>query len=291
MGFFPPFTFWMNQQIAYRYPVALTIAGSDSGGGAGIQADIKTFSSLGIYGASILTAVTAQNTQGVRGIQAVSPEIIRGQLEAIFEDLPVDAIKVGMLHTIEAVRSVSEILSTHSCSPIILDPVMISTSGSRLLREDAVKCVIHDLFPLTTLLTPNIQEAEYLSGIPIHGENEIKKAADRLLSLGCESVLIKGGHIPGETMTDWLFTGKQEPICLVSPTVETRNTHGTGCTLSSAIAAYMALGLPLTEAVRSAKEYITQALTHGADIQVGKGHGPMNHFFSPVPLRKKRIEK
>lgn len=282
----------MNQQTAYRYPVALTIAGSDSGGGAGIQADIKTFSSLGVYGASVLTAVTAQNTQRVSGIQAISPDIIRGQLEAILEDLPVDAIKIGMLHTIETVRSVSEILSARSTlPPIILDPVMISTSGSPLLREDAIERIIHELFPLTTLLTPNIPEAEYLSGIPIHEEKDINKAAERLLSFGCKSVLIKGGHIPGEKMTDWLFARGQEPVCLVSPTVKTRNTHGTGCTLSSAITAYMALGFRLVEAVHSAKEYITQALAHGADIQVGKGHGPMNHFFSPVPLRKIRIEK
>lgn len=282
----------MNQQATHRYPVALTIAGSDSGGGAGIQADIKTFSALGVYGTSVLTAITAQNTRSVQGIQAVSPDMLRGQLEAIFQDFPVDAIKVGMLHTAESVRIVADLLSSYPMpSPVILDPVMISTSGSRLLEEDAIERMIHELFPQATLITPNIQEAEYLSGIPIRAEKEIPRVAEQLRSLGCKAVLIKGGHLPGENMTDWLFTAGHEPACLVSPTIESRNTHGTGCTLSSAITAYMALGYPLDEAVRSAKEYITQALAFGANIQLGKGNGPLNHFFAPVPLHKIRIQK
>ena len=261
----------------YRYPVALTIAGSDSGGGAGIQADIKTFSSLGVFGASAITAITAQNTQGVRGIQAISPEILREQIEAILEDFIVDAVKV-----------VSETLSSFQQTSIILDPVMISTSGSKLLEDDAIRTIIDELFPKATLLTPNIPETEYLSGIKINNEADILCAARKLQEKGCNALLIKGGHIPGVETVDRLFINENNPICLVSPTVETFNTHGTGCTLSSAIAAYMALGHSLVEAVRLAKEYMNNALVHGANVCMGKGHGPVNHFFSPSALHKIR---
>ena len=177
----------------YRYPVALTIAGSDSGGGAGIQADIKTFSSLGVFGASAITAITAQNTQGVRGIQAISPEILRGQIEAILEDFIVDAIKIGMLHNKDAVKVVSETLPSFRRTSIILDPVMISTSGSKLLEDDAIRTIIDELFPKATLLTPNIPETEYLSGIKINNEADILCAARKLQEKGCNAILIKGG--------------------------------------------------------------------------------------------------
>ena len=225
----------------YRYPVALTIAGSDSGGGAGIQADIKTFSSLGVFGASAITAITGQNTQGVRGIQAISPEILREQIEAILEDFIVDAVKIGMLHNKDAVKVVSETLSSFQQTSIILDPVMISTSGSKLLEDDAIRTIIDELFPKATLLTPNIPETEYLSGIKINNEADILCAARKLQEKGCNAILIKGGHIPGVETVDRLFINENNPICLASPTVETFNTHGTGCTLSSAIAAYLAL--------------------------------------------------
>ena len=250
----------MDKNETYRYPVALTIAGSDSGGGAGIQADIKTFSSLGVFGASAITAITAQNTQGVRGIQAISPEILRGQIEAILEDFIVDAVKIGMLHNKDAVKVVSETLPSFQQTSIIL----------------------------ATLLTPNIPETEYLSGIKINNEADILLAARKLQEKGCNALLIKGGHIPGVETVDRLFINENNPICLVSPTVETFNTHGTGCTLSSAIAAYMALGHSLVEAVRLAKEYMNNALVHGANVCMGKGHGPVNHFFSPSALHKIR---
>ena len=272
----------------YRYPVALTIAGSDSGGGAGIQADIKTFSSLGVFGASAITAITAQNTQGVRGIQAISPEILREQIEAILEDFIVDAVKIGMLHNKDAVKVVSETLSSFQQTSIILDPVMISTSGSKLLEDDAIRTIIDELFPKATLLTPNIPETEYLSGIKINNEADILLAARKLQEKGGNAILIKGGHIPGVETVDRLFINENNPICLASPTVETFNTHGTGCTLSSAIAAYMALGHSLVEAVRLAKEYMNNALVHGANVCMGKGHGPVNHFFSPSALHKIR---
>ena len=278
----------MDKNETYRYPVALTIAGSDSGGGAGIQADIKTFSSLGVFGASAITAITAQNTQGVRGIQAISPEILRGQIEAILEDFIVDAIKIGMLHNKDAVKVVSETLPSFRRTSIILDPVMISTSGSKLLEDDAIRTIMDELFPKATLLTPNIPETEYLSGIKINNEADILCAARKLQEKGCTAILIKGGHIPGVETVDRLFINENNPICLVSPTVETFNTHGTGCTLSSAIAAYMALGHSLVEAVRLAKEYMNNALVHGANVCMGEGHGPVNHFFSPSALHKIR---
>ena len=278
----------MDKNETYRYPVALTIAGSDSGGGAGIQADIKTFSSLGVFGASAITAITAQNTQGVRGIQAISPEILRGQIEAILEDFIVDAVKIGMLHNKDAVKVVSETLSSFQQTSIILDPVMISTSGSKLLEDDAIRTIMDELFHKATLLTPNIPETEYLSGIKINNEADILCAARKLQEKGCKAILIKGGHIPGVETVDRLFINENNPICLASPTVETFNTHGTGCTLSSAIAAYMALGHSLVEAVRLAKEYMNNALVHGANVCMGKGHGPVNHFFSPSALHKIR---
>ena len=270
----------------YRYPVALTIAGSDSGGGAGIQADIKTFSSLGVFGASAITAITAQNTQGVRGIQAISPEILREQIEAILEDFIVDAVKIGMLHNKDAVKVVSETLSSFQQTSIILDPVMISTSGSKLLEDDAIRTIIDELFPKATLLTPNIPETEYLSGIKINNEADMIRAAEQISKEYDCAVLCKGGH-QIHTANDLLFAdgtyhwfeGKR---------IDNPNTHGTGCTLSSAIAAYMALGHSLVEAVRLAKEYMNNALVHGANVCMGKGHGPVNHFFSPSALHKIR---
>ena len=233
----------------FRYPTALTIAGSDSSGGAGIQADLKTFSALGVFGASVITAITAQNTQGVRGIQAVSPEIVKEQ--------PV----------------------------VILDPVMISTSGSKLMEDEAINALVDELFPLATLLTPNANEAAFLTGMALRTETDIERAARKLLDLGCQAVLMKGGHLPGNTMTDWLFT-RETAQRFTAPACSTPNTHGTGCTLSSAIAACMAQGDELQEAVRKAKDYVTSAIREGADVRTGKGHGPLNHLFHPVPLIK-----
>lgn len=280
----------MNTNATFRYPVALTIAGSDSGGGAGIQADLKTFSALGVFGASAITSITAQNTQGVRGIQAVSPEIVEGQIHAVFEDLTVDAVKIGMLHNREAARIVARSIDRFSPSKIILDPVMISTSGSKLIEDETIEIIVKELFHRVTLVTPNIDEAAFLSGMPIRDEEEMGIAAQKLLSLGCRAVLMKGGHLEGKEMADILFTrDKEAPLRLAVPAIHTQNTHGTGCTLSSAIAAYMALGKELPEAVRAAKDYITAALRAGADVKTGHGHGPLDHFFAPVPLIKMKI--
>lgn len=280
----------MKTDTYYRYPAALTIAGSDSGGGAGIQADIKTFSALGVYGASVITSVTAQNTQGVRGIQPISPEILKGQLDAVFEDITFDAVKIGMLHNKTAAEMVVEAIDTYSPCPIILDPVMISTSGNKLLQDDAIDIIVRELFKRTSLVTPNIDEAEFLSGMKITSEKDMHLAADRLLASGCRGVLIKGGHLKGDTMTDLLFTPDLPPVRLSTATIATGNGHGTGCTLSSAIAAYMALGNDLAEAVRLAKTYITEAIQAGKEVRTGHGHGPLNHFFAPVPLVKIKMQ-
>lgn len=281
----------MEKEKIFRYPVALTIAGSDSGGGAGIQADIKTFSALGVFGTSAITSVTAQNTLGVRGIQAISPQILQGQLEAVFEDFQIDAVKIGMLFNSDSVRIVVDILDRFHPANIICDPVMISTSGSKLIEDEAIEEIIHQLFRRVTLLTPNLDEASFLTGISIHSEKEMEEAAARLLSMGCKSVLMKGGHLGGKEMTDILFSMDTSPLRLTTGIIRTENSHGTGCTLSSAIAAYMALGKTLPEAVTSAKKYITDAIYAGANVKTGHGHGPLNHFFAPVPLIKLACEE
>lgn len=279
----------MDNTLTFRYSTALTIAGSDNSGGAGIQADLKTFSALGVYGMSALTAVTAQNTQGVRGIQSITPEIIKDQLEAIFEDITVDAVKTGMLHNKAAVLATAEMFDKFSPQYIITDPVMISTSGSRLMEDDAVETMIQELFPRVTLLTPNIDEAIFLSGIQIHNIQDMDRAAGQLLHLGCNAVLVKGGHLQGEYMTDRLCIKGHPPVSLENKTISTINTHGTGCTLSAAITAFLALGNKLPQAVTLSKEYISKALEAGSGIKTGKGHGPVNHFFAPVTLQKRTI--
>ena len=276
----------MSKQTTFRYPVALTIAGSDSGGGAGIQADIKTFSALGVYGASAITSITAQNTQGVRGIQAIIPEILEGQIHAVFEDIIVDAVKIGMLHNKEAAKVVVSAIDTFKPAKIVLDPVMISTSGSKLLEDDTIDIISRELFKRVTLVTPNIDEAAFLSGMTIRNEEEMETAAYRLMEMGCNALLMKGGHLGKEEMADILYMKDKAPIRFTVPTIDTFNSHGTGCTLSSAIAAYLALGKDLREAVRMAKQYITTALSEGANVKTGHGHGPLNHFFAPVPLIK-----
>lgn len=276
----------MNHDIPFRYPVALTVAGSDSGGGAGIQADLKTFSSLGVYGASVITAITAQNTQGVRGIQPVDPAIVRGQLEAVFEDLTVDAVKTGMLHNTAAVRILAETIDRYRPPFVVVDPVMVSTSGSKLIEDDTIESVRTLLFPRADLITPNLNEAELLSGTIVRTEADLERAGQCLLALGCRAVLMKGGHLPGNRKTDWLLSAGRPPLRLEQTTVATMNTHGTGCTLSSAIAAYAALGYGLSEAVARAKDYLTAALLAGADVRTGHGYGPVDHFFAPVPLHK-----
>lgn len=274
-----------------HYPVALTIAGSDSGGGAGIQADLKAFSALGVYGTSAITAITAQNTLGVRGIQAVTPEMLRAQIDAVMEDLFPDAVKIGMLHNRETVAVVAEALEHYRPRWVVLDPVMVSTSGSRLLADDTIEGLVRLLFSRAHLLTPNLKETECLTGMSVTDEAEMERAARRLLEMGCQAVLVKGGHLAaGCPKVDLLVTADGLVERYVAPDILTRNTHGTGCTLSSAIAAFLAREESLPDAIRCAKQYVTDALAAGADVEIGEGFGPVDHFFRPVPLIKRRGE-
>lgn len=273
----------------------MTIAGSDSGGGAGIQADIKTMSALGVYGLSAITALTAQNTCGVSGILPATPDFVRQQIDAVLSDIGADAIKIGMLYDRAIAEAVCECLDRFGAENIVLDPVMISTSGHKLIEDDAICYIRQELFCRAALVTPNVDEAALLSGVRIDCEKDLYTAADRLLKSGCRAVLMKGGHLEGGIKTDILFSDGATPLVLRADEIDTRNAHGTGCTLSSAIASYLALGKELIEAVILSKRYITEALRAGSEVQTGRGHGPLNHFFDPRPLRKRidneKVEK
>ncbi|MEA4846242.1 MAG: bifunctional hydroxymethylpyrimidine kinase/phosphomethylpyrimidine kinase [Clostridiaceae bacterium] len=254
----------------------LTIAGSDSCGGAGIQADLKTFSAHGVYGMSVITAVTAQNTQGVLAVQDISVELVKKQIEAIFEDIRVDGLKIGMVSQIDTINAVGSGLRFYKPANIVLDPVMVSKSGYHLLQPEAREALIKILVPLATIVTPNIPEAEVLTGMKIRSITEMEKAAKRIFEMGPGNVLIKGGHLDDEA-TDILFDGSKISR-LKSKRINTKNTHGTGCTLSAAIASCLAKGYPVEEAVSSAKEYITIAIENS--LSIGKGVGPTNHFYT-----------
>ncbi|WP_293465757.1 bifunctional hydroxymethylpyrimidine kinase/phosphomethylpyrimidine kinase [Segatella copri] len=269
-----------------RYYTALTIAGSDSCGGAGIQADIKTMSALGVYAASAITAITVQNTKGVYGIQNVEPEIVKGQIEAVMEDIHPDAIKIGMVNDCDTIRAIAETLKKYqeSFQHLVIDPVMVSTSGCRLMQEDALDVFITELLPLATLLTPNIPEAEILANKKIENVEDIKAAAAAISKLGCRYVLIKGGHFEGEEKIDYLFESGKQKTSYRGISVNTRNTHGTGCTLSSAITSYLAREMDMNTAIAMAKTYLSGAILAGKDIKIGEGHGPVNHFYEPKSL-------
>lgn len=255
---------------------ALTIAGSDSCGGAGIQADLKAFSANGVYGMSVITAITAQNTQGVFGVQDVNPEMISKQIEVIFEDIEVHAVKIGMVSKVESIKAISAALrNIKELPPIVLDPVMISKSGFKLLSEDAKEALIEELFPLTTLITPNLPEAEEILGREITSLKDMEKAAKELKKFGSKYVLVKGGHLE-DTSTDLLYDG-QVVLVYEGEKIKNNHTHGTGCTLSSTIAANLAKGMPMAQAIKEAKNYITIAIEHG--FKLGKGVGPTNHFY------------
>lgn len=264
-------------------PTALTIAGSDSGGGAGIQADLKTFSALGVYGASVLTALTAQNTRAVTAIFDVTPEFVARQIDTVFEDIRIDAVKIGMLSNAAVVEAVADRLAHWRPRWIVLDPVMVAKSGDRLLDPAAVEALRTRLLPLADLITPNLPEAAVLLGEePIRERARMGNVAARLQGLGAKNVLLKGGHLDGGASPDLLLHGG-ELLWLESERVATENTHGTGCTLSSAIAAFLARGRPLPEAVALAKRYLTGALRHADELEVGHGHGPVHHFWHLWP--------
>ncbi len=257
--------------------IAVTIAGSDSGGGAGIQADLKTFSALGVYGASVITAVTAQNTRGVSAVEDISPTVVAAQIDAVFSDLAAGAVKIGMVSRRETIAVIAAGLERYDRLAVI-DPVMVATSGDHLMRPDAIATLKEELLPLALILTPNLPEAALLTGRAIaETETEIARQAEVLLKLGARSVLMKGGHAKGRDATDVLF-GEGDVLNLSRPRIETRNDHGTGCTLSAAIAAGLAKGKPIDEAVVAAKAYLHDALVAADDLAVGQGHGPVHHF-------------
>jgi hydroxymethylpyrimidine/phosphomethylpyrimidine kinase len=253
---------------------ALTIAGSDSGGGAGMQADLKTFAALGVYGMSALTAITAQNTVGVQGVHELPAEFVGLQIDSVVSDIGVDAVKTGMLANAEIIAVIAAKVKEHDLPNFVVDPVMVAKSGDPLLREDARDALIGRLLPLAVVVTPNLHEARVLTGLTIENIDDMKKAATAIHELGARHVVVKGGHLPGESI-DVLFDG-QEFTLFRSPRIETKNTHGTGCTFASAIAAGLARGQRVVQAVAEAKEFITVALRHSLDI--GHGHGPTHHF-------------
>ena len=274
------------------YPVVLSIAGSDSSGGAGIQADLKTFAALGVYGTTAITAITAQNTQGVHSQLAITPQMVYDQIVAVIEDLHPSFIKIGMLSNADIVIAVAEALSKYP-TPIILDPVIVSSTGYRLLSEEAQEVVKQRLLPLSLLVTPNIPEMIALTNHPITTLEDKLQAAKRLFDYGVEAILLKGGHEEGDSKNDILFSSSQSGIhhtIFTADTIPTRNTHGTGCTLSAAITAYTARGCSMVEAIAEAKRFITEAIRSGADIEIGHGIGPVNHSFNPQKMMVYEIE-
>jgi hydroxymethylpyrimidine/phosphomethylpyrimidine kinase len=275
--------------LPFTYPRVLSIAGSDSGGGAGIQADLKTFSALGCYGMTAITALTAQNTCGVRAIHGVPPQMLRDQIDAVLEDIGADAVKIGMLHAPEIVLTVAEAIERHQLLRVVFDPVMVATSGAVLIDNSAVDVLVRELFPRTTLITPNLDEAALLVGRALLTEADMEQAATDLLAMGARAVLVKGGHLQGEVVSDLLALPDGERIWMRDARIHTPNTHGTGCTLSSAIASYLALGQDLQQAVQSARAYIRGALKAGAGVRTGQGGGPLNHGFAPQAMVRRLL--
>ena len=259
-------------------PVALTIAGSDSSGGAGVQADLKTFAALGVYGASVITALTAQNTTGVSGIHQVPAEFVTAQIDAVFSDLTVGAVKIGMVAQLASIDAIAAGLKRWLPKYVVLDPVMVATSGDRLLAAEAIEALRRKLVPCASIITPNLPEAAALLDEPVaESEAAVEHQGKRLLAMGCRAVLIKGGHGQGDESIDYLFDANGT-LALAAPRIATRNTHGTGCSLSSAIAAGLSKGESLETAVRNAKTWISAAISAADRFSVGHGHGPVHHF-------------
>ena len=267
-----------------RYARVLSIAGSDSGGGAGIQADLKTCAALGCYGMTAITAITVQNTLGVTGIHGIPLDTVRGQIDAVVQDIGVDAVKIGMLATPDVVSVVADAIRRHRIRNVVLDPVMVATSGDRLIVPETAQALVSELFPLATVITPNLDEAALLLGRSIDGIGALDAAVADLLAMGAPAVLLKGGHLSGDLVMDVLGRQGQQAgdyLRLQSQRIITHNGHGTGCTLSSAIASFLAQGLALEAAVTEARSYILGAIEAGAEVYTGQGHGPLNHGYAP----------
>ncbi|MFV0417199.1 MAG: bifunctional hydroxymethylpyrimidine kinase/phosphomethylpyrimidine kinase [Dysgonomonas sp.] len=264
-----------------HYKIALSIAGSDPSGGAGIQADLKAFSACGCYGATVIVAVVDENTVGVTGVHPIPVPFVSGQIKSVLDDIGADAIKIGMLHSSELILSVKETLARYNVKNIVLDPVMVATSGDKLLQDEAIETLKTELIPFVRVITPNIPEAEILLGTKIRNQEDLRHVV-KDLSFGKQvSVLLKAGHLTEDELIDIFYNAETDEIIeLSSKRIHTKNTHGTGCTFSSAIAAFLAQGLPLNDAVRCAKDYMNKAILAGADYEIGKGHGPVHHFFN-----------
>ncbi len=273
----------------YTYPSVLTIAGFDGSGGAGIQADIKTISALGCYATSVLTALPVQNTQGVKSIFPVSLEAVAEQLEAIMEDIIPDAVKIGMVHTPELVETIADTLKRYEHIPVIFDPVMVATSGHRLIEEETVSAIIEKLLPVAEIITPNMDEAAILAQTAVITLEDMRLAGQLIRETGCRNILLKGGHQQSRRITSLLLDEADTFHSFEFEKIDTNNTHGSGCTLSSAIASFRAQGKTLHEAVDRGQNYVFNAIVNGADVRTGKGNGPLNHFFNPVKLIKNEM--
>lgn len=271
---------------AYRHPTVLTIAGFDGSGGAGIQADIKTISALGCYATSVLTALPIQNTKGVQHIFPIPSDTVAQQLNCILQDIIPDAIKIGMLHTVAHVAVVAELLKPYKSIPIIFDPVMVSSSGQHLLEPDTIVAIVKELLPIVEIITPNMDEAAVLAQHEVSSIADMKQAALRIKALGGRNVLVKGGHQDTAVLTSLLLDEEQVFHAFDSEKIDTQNTHGTGCTLSSAIASFRAQSRSIAEAVGLGQRFVHAAIGAAADVRIGKGKGPLNHFFDPQKLLK-----
>ena len=271
----------MEDQRQFEYRRVLSIAGSDSSGGAGIQADLKTIAALGCYGMTAVTALTAQNTLGVSAIHDVPPGMLRDQIDAVMRDLGAHAVKIGMLHSRDSVAVVAEVIDQYALPNVVLDPVMVASSGAMLIDDAAVEMLVRELFGRAVLVTPNLDEAAWLVGRPVNDEPAMQVAAQGLIDKGARAVLLKGGHLPGDVVSDLLMTSQGSAHWMRGTRIKTANTHGTGCTLSSAIAAYLAMEKPLRDACELGRLYVRSALLAGAMVRTGAGGGPLNHGFAP----------
>lgn len=273
----------------YKYPSVLTIAGFDSSGGAGIQADIKTISALGCYATSVLTALPVQNTTGVKSIYNIPNQAVKEQIKVVLDDIVPDAIKIGMVHTAELVYTIAETLKKYPRIPIIFDPVMVATSGHHLIEKETIDVIKNELFPMAELITPNMDEASILANFEVKTLLDIKIAGPKIITQGCNHVLLKGGHLATENLTSILFSKDGEQKTYESKKVVSKNVHGSGCTLSSAIASFVARGFDLPTAIQYAQDYVYDSILTGKDVVIGKGNGPLNHFHQPIKAIKNEM--
>ncbi|SHJ00775.1 bifunctional hydroxymethylpyrimidine kinase/phosphomethylpyrimidine kinase [Pseudozobellia thermophila] len=274
----------------YSYPSVLSIAGFDGSGGAGIQADIKTASALGCYSTSVLTALPVQNTTGVKAIYPIPHKAIAEQIESIFDDIFPDAVKIGMVHTQELVETIVASLGKYRRTPLVFDPVMVATSGDKLIEDDTIATIVEKLIPLADVITPNLDEASILAEMQIESVDDMYVAGEQIKKRGARSLLLKGGHLKTERLTSLYFAEDGQVHEFHFEKYVTANTHGSGCTLSSAIASYIARGETLLGAIAKAQDYVDKAIGFGKDVKVGKGNGPLNHFYNPLELKKNELE-